>query len=483
MRADDFVKIVRKGSDKLRVDDVVVTTNEGESHGKGMLQISRERLELDMTLNVGDTLPEVRCGNYTKRDRWKLTGVLEDELRFRCDVWPETYSNRSWPSGITKYKFGVNPIYLVPSGLDAMSAQEHSALLDQSGDKSNSVTADPQRVQSAACEKSEVDTSVHFDAILFEYPTFRESLGDKITGEIAGYDFTLASDNADGDLQVSLSSKKGYRSASEEEDWKKFRAMMDALAFTHGAHPWPYRLEYWRGGRKIADQITCADRLPRTSHTPFDKRLAWNARVGNVEWDYLDALSKAAAFFESGSTLSEEVANILFLFREADDGVHSEITTTVLCTLFENLVRVLFRELKLEEKALQEDPALAQFEQAKSDVLSLIAKSAGDEYERVRKVLATASPFSQREMLQAVARHFELKWETDLESIFKTWQQVRNRLVHNTSRAHRTEDQWKELLPNESRIAGGINVLLLKLFGYSGLMRASALEQEGYRTL
>jgi len=170
------------------------------------------------------------------------------------------------------------------------------------------------------------------------------------------------------------------------------------------------------------------------------------------------------------------------LFREADDGVHVEITTTVLCTLFENLVRVLFRELKLEEKARQEDPALVRFEQARSDVLKLIEKNEGDGYERIRKVLTTASLFSQREMLQAVARHLGLKWETDLENIFKTWKDARHPLVHETSRAHRTEDQWKELSLNESRIAGAINVLLLRLFGYAGLMKASTFE-ERYRTL
>ncbi len=45
-------------------------------------------------------------------------------------------------------------------------------------------------------------------------------------------------------------------------------------------------------------------------------------------------------------------------------------------------------------------------------------------------------------------------------------------------RAERTEEQLKESVTNESRIAGAINVILLKLFGYSGLMRASAFEEK-----
>ena len=482
MNADDFVTTVRKGSDKLRVDDVVVNTGKGEAHGKGMLHISREKIALIVTLDPGQMLPEVTSGAYTKRDCWKLAGILEDELRFGCDVAPADYSERSWPSGFTKYRFNVNPICLVPSGIDAMSSRERSALFRQIEGQDSSGTGGQQTEQAAPSEEAAADASVHFDAMLFEYPSLHEVLGAQIKGELGGFDLTLAQDKADKDLHVSLRSRKEYLSSGVEEDWKMFRAVMNAIAFVHGAHAWPYRIEYWRAGRKITDQVTSAHRLPRTSHAPFDERLAFNAKIGKVEWDYLDVLRKAAAFFSSGSTLSSEVGSILFLFREADDGSHSEITTIALCVLFENLVRVLFRELKLEEGSRREDLALLAFEQARSRVLELITKNEDDGYLRVRKVLRSAALFSQKEMLQALARHFGMEWETDLETVFKTWQLVRNPLVHDSSRAQRTEDQWKELLLSESRIAGAINVLLLKLFGYSGLMQSSAFEGR-YRTL
>jgi hypothetical protein len=69
-----------------------------------------------------------------------------------------------------------------------------------------------------------------------------------------------------------------------------------------------------------------------------------------------------------------------------------------------------------------------------------------------------------------------------MELIFSTWQKARNPIVHDTTRADRTEDQFKESVINESRIAGAINILLLKLFGYSGLMRESAFEEK-YRKI
>jgi hypothetical protein len=45
-----------------------------------------------------------------------------------------------------------------------------------------------------------------------------------------------------------------------------------------------------------------------------------------------------------------------------------------------------------------------------------------------------------------------------------------------------SEDELKASIINESQIAGAINILLLKLFGYSGHMRHSAFE-DGYRQI
>jgi hypothetical protein len=75
MTADEFVKIVRNGSDKLRVDDVVFNTGSEEFHGKGLIRISRESIDVDLTINKGEKVPEVKTGIYTKRDYWKLTGI------------------------------------------------------------------------------------------------------------------------------------------------------------------------------------------------------------------------------------------------------------------------------------------------------------------------------------------------------------------------------------------------------------------------
>jgi hypothetical protein len=77
MTADEFVEIVRKGSDKLRVDNIILHTGSQEFHGSGMLKISANRFKLKMQLNEGEKLPELHSGIFTKRDSWKMTGVIE----------------------------------------------------------------------------------------------------------------------------------------------------------------------------------------------------------------------------------------------------------------------------------------------------------------------------------------------------------------------------------------------------------------------
>jgi hypothetical protein len=59
---------------------------------------------------------------------------------------------------------------------------------------------------------------------------------------------------------------------------------------------------------------------------------------------------------------------------------------------------------------------------------------------------------------------------------------VRNLNVHRSEYASRSEDDWKEASLAESRIAGAINIVCLKLFGYSGYIRHSAFE-DGFKQI
>lgn len=471
MTANHFVKIVRSGGDKLRVDEVVINTGTQELHGKGMLKISRTDMEIELTLNPGEAIPEFRSGIFTKSDYWTVSGLIEDFLQFRCD-----WASRR-PGLIVRCNLRLHPIELVPSGWEAMTRKERDDI-HQRHQQSLGVLANT--TPEAEAIKSPLD-DFSFHATLFEYPLLRTAPGSEVKGETDIFEYVLTKDEATSDLYVALYSKKGCPSAGKEKDWIKFDAFMNALAFANGIHAWPYRIEYSQAGQKITDRVTTAHKLGRSSHSPFSERLAFNAQTGHLSWNFQDAIRYAANFFEKDTPLSKEVAILLFLFREADDGVHSEITTIALCALFENLVRLLFRELKLKETSDQTSVEL--FEQAKSELAEYIQpqiSDKGDGYRRLLNIVRSAHLYSMEQMFQALVDHFGLKWEDDMENIYKTWSRARHPLVHDKRRAETSEDELKESVRSESQIAGGINILLLKLFGYSGWLRHSALEG-GYR--
>lgn len=480
MTADEFVKIVRKGSDKLRVDEIIINTGSQELRGKGMLHISRKKIEAEVTISKdepdkGEKLPEVRTGIYTKRDNWKLAGLIEDTLRFKCEhIHPIGSRQWLWPGNIIRCTVDIHPIDLIPTGWDAATRKERKEHLEQN------------KMPTAGWGVDNTLDNVSFNASLLEYPLNTSSWGKEIKGETEYFDFVLTKLEDTSDLQVSLESKKEYTSQGEEKDWKMFHAFMNALAFVNGTNAWPYRIEYRRAGQKLIDRVTAAKRLAKTIHAPFPETLAFNARTGSIKWNFPDTIKLITKFFDTESALSEEVAYLLFLFRQAGSkGVHRDITTITLCVLFENVVRHIFKELKLEEKARIENPLFNSFEQAKKTVLEQMDQkllASDDGYKRVQSVIRTSEVFNAERMFEAIISHFGLQWKDDMELVLKAWRRARNPSVHQSKYATRSENDLKEISLAESRIAGAINILLLKLFGYSGYIRHSAFE-DGYRQI
>jgi hypothetical protein len=493
MTASDFAAIVRKGSDKLRVDGLVLNAGDLELHGKGMLRVGSEEVLLDMTLDPEEKAPPMRAGVYTKSDLWKLRGVIEDSLGFKCDFVGEggRSSFESWGVHKVTLTFDLNPIDLIIVGWDAMSRDERSRLQNRLLEQHGVAQASALPGQPLAPEKPATATSAFRAQIAnLPLPTLlckgtdrvetspyfgerRSGRLDTIVGGIEGYHYALIQEQHSKDVVVHLDTKEADYSPGEEQDWKRFYAFMNALAFMLGTHTWAYRTEYWREGKKLTDRIMPARRLPHTVHTPF--RLH--------QFDFPEVARKATAFFEKDSVLSREVAHILFLFRQAADHklVHGEITLLAACVLFESLVNQIFQGLNLEEKVSAKDPNVALFKEAKTEVCQYLKKqvaSQGEGYHRLHNYVNSAQVHSFEQKLRAVTAWFALKWEGDTELSYQVWRDARHPMVHGGNRTGQSEADLKSSMLAESRIAGALNILVLKLIGYSGPMSASAFEEE-----
>ena len=155
-----------------------------------------------------------------------------------------------------------------------------------------------------------------------------------------GSDYDVALIQRDGDLHVHFRSKGRYHSRSTTEDFQRFQAVLDAIGFTHGFNPWPYRLQQWRNGSLKQDRFTASTRLPKTVHAPFDRTLGHSSAPPPIHL--------VARFFARRSTFSRKISEFLFIFRQAgEERVHLPVRTLAFCSLFEGLVHLLFDDCLL----------------------------------------------------------------------------------------------------------------------------------------
>ena len=488
MDADKFAELVRHGSEKLRVDNVVVEADDAKLRGKGILRIERDSLEIDLTLR-GRTVPG-HARVVTKKNLWRMSGLVSGQLAFRCDtVSPGgTATSRN---GIITITRRLHPIELVTERPDSPKAKRRRRIL--------------QKQLGLKPSDDALDRSFEFEATIVNCPlpaangktkttwmndflgeTWSSSL-DTFSGELATARYALICAKNGSDLDIYFRSKEGSESGGEDGDWRKFRAFLAALAFANGVQPWPFRIKYSCGGHPVSE-ILCAARTPaRTSYSPV------NEAIGFQKSEAFGLTIKAAAeFLEPTTELNRRLTHLLFLFREAGrESVQLEITILALCVLLESLVRAIFKKVCLNRSDAPDVINSKRFTKLKNDLLRLSSRLINSknarEHQRLCDRIRDASVFQIQDVFKAVAKRLDLPWKETMQPLFAEWKRARNPSAHGRFKTdindgNADQKTVEEMFFGLSRIAGGFNMILLRLFGYSGPYRASALEDK-YRNL
>jgi hypothetical protein len=233
--------------------------------------------------------------------------------------------------------------------------------------------------------------------------------------------------------------------------------------------PWPFRIELWQGGTKCADQITAPRKLAGTPHSPFSRGIVRGPnkkRRGTRN----SVIRQVARFFDRQTAFSEQLGHLFFLFRAAGaDSVNLHIETMALCSLLEGLVNALFDELQLEAKLAAEQTQISEFLALRNRLVESLKKEVPGKSvaaQRLIGLLGHAEPMRLREKYIALCSHFGLNYEKEMKEHFNAWQSERNPLMHGKWEFRDTD------FLHQSLIAGAINILFLKLVGYSGTVRA-----------
>jgi len=483
MTADEFAALVCSRSGKVRVTRVLLHAEGSQIRGHGLLEITHKRLALHLEVNPKTPMPKRQKNIWKAEDFWSLSGTIEGDLRFSCNRVSTGQRTDHWKT--RKAPQTIQVLHL-----------SHLELQTAGWDKLT--TAKKRKAIGLAPEHRTKFPKVVFEAVLIGCPqifvnagtdtTIQNDFLEKRTSSSADtfvdraddYDFGLIKNGED--LHVHLRSKRRFCSKNEEDDRRRFRALLDAVGFTHGVDPWPFRLSHCRDGRKVLDQIQAPRNVTSSPHAPFDQSLGLT--VGRHKRGARNSPVRIAArFFENQNAISAKISHLLFLCRASTaDSVDLRVRTLPLCSLFEGIVNLLFDHLKLEAELRAKDAqfdAYIRYQDRLCLRLKKLAARSNVPLQRLAGSLEHATAFRTKDKFRALCDHFGLN-QKEMDRCFESWAKRRNPLSHG---------EWDsdiEDFIHQSRIAGAINILVLKVMGYSGRVRAVTLGEsaaETYRSI
>lgn len=274
---------------------------------------------------------------------------------------------------------------------------------------------------------------------------------------------------------------KGDDNHSKFDDERRVtEAFLKSMAFIHGQHGWPIWMRHRRDGKYIFDWIRPPHPSIRSPHRPFNERIWFNARIGQITWRFNDALLCAFNFFVSQSELANEIAQLLHQLREATSGGPvKRVNNIVLCALLESAVNAIYEDRAQSEKMTTEQ----EFDRLRIDLIETIRQKAGmgnelsatkHAGERLIGILSNASYWHAREKFQTVVGQLGLEWCEDWENLYHFWNKWRHPVIHRAG--SRTDDDDFTTFKIQSRFAGAIHLLTLRAMGYRGIAIKSVFE-------
>jgi hypothetical protein len=150
--------------------------------------------------------------------------------------------------------------------------------------------------------------------------------------------------------------------------------------------------------------------------------------------------------------------------------------------MFEGIVDLFFDHLGLEQGLRTKDPQFTEYIRQRDRLCSRLKKFSARNnlaLHRIAGFLEHSKAIRVRDKFQALCHHFQLSQQV-MGRHFESWTKRRNPLSHG-----RWESTSADFI-DQSRIAGAINILILKVMGYSGRVRAVAVGEaatETYRTI
>ena len=499
--AEKLLKILRGPKPFVCLDKVILTYKGETFEGLGTMEVDLEhaRFEIDFRFEY-EAVPIEFLELFSRQsaprienpeDFWEAEVITACGIQFSMRVQPPHLSKRG-TCRILRFWSHVEAINVVPDFWDTGDRDVQAAHTE----RINTIFSRDRVRVSGASEKADAAVdSAHakappkFHAILAgvelavtntgiwsthhhpaegSLPDFNPHLFKEDTDD---YVFWLEPEN--GDLHVFMQFKNS--DFSHDVCPNKFRALLSAVAFTHGYHSWPLLEEHCLCGRVVKCRIKPYFRLERSEFQPLNEHLSRSHKECGA------MIGIATKFFSGERPMVPKFLEFAFLHRDAGmKAVPLKVQVLTACTVFEGLVTELLKEYQLEEAALLSEDGKA-FDAAKNAVLVWSrAQGAGLQAEntpwaRISSRLENSPYLRTKEKVKAVGDHYGLPWEGDIKEVYSIWEQVRHALAHGAS-GGMDFNRSRKFFTAWSRLSGAIFRFMLAEMGYTGWFRYSPME-------
>jgi hypothetical protein len=482
---ENFTKLVKGGNATIPVIQIVVTTTEGELKRSGALELTPGRFTLRFACLEGRP-PELREQVIHREQFWTLTGRFMTGLNFTCRHVPPP---SSW-SGLGLPMicgFNLESIEFEAQGFDRLTYDEFEKLLARADAPPNP----PANQEWIPIKRDAIRHTGIFHILvagypllfgneeirqMTEHPFLGESgggIGRVLKGTAGKFEYCLS--EVEGDLAVDVRSKNGELT-TEAEEHTFLDALLETISFTHGQQIRRFHSQYWRDHKLVENCFRPILPTARTSNVPFPERLCFAGVLKEISFHFPSAFDHVLQFFSVNDSAHFEIRDYLAELQHASaKGINPSHARLAVCRVFEGVVDLLFDDLKLGESP-KTSADIMRFERAKTSTARWLSKKKRPAFKRLQSFVRSAKALTTIQKYQAIVRHFGFKPDGITAQILADWNSRRHLLAHGRSDTKEGNAENLKAWLAQSRIAGGINLLILKRSGYSGKMRLSFLE-------
>lgn len=492
MGREEIATLLLTTDTRLRVDEVVIRFPDGitkKARGTLWRDAEEEKFHLHLTLLEGSLKLPFKGGVFTREHFWRIEGVIEEMVPFHCEAPPGLESN-SADYVLDRHAYFVKckpqTVSLVPP-LTPEREAERIARWKEGNEMLSRRVPEPEDYHPTGLWSASVFIpgvkAVHLNEgteVEEKNPllgTRSRSKMSTLNGEWEARKIGMV--QHEDSCEIVLREEEGGPESPALDDFEKeLDALLRAFGFVNGWDPWWQRLTVRRGGDVVRDDVRALRAAPSSCFAPLTERAC------HFGGDAVQLTGLAWNFFRTDPA-AEILSQALYLMRQATQhGVPTEIGLLAQCTVFEGVVDMLYKRWRSPNDAA----VAAAFEQAAKATQEFVSsrllkvsvpseQSVADTAEtkawtRLNNFVKAARMLRPEDKFREVCRHCRLDEKQFVQPILKAWQSYRNALAHGKT----LQGPPAEIMFASSRLAGGYYILLAKLFGYSGKMVFSQLE-------